>query len=882
MATRRTRRRALAAAAFVGAVAVAAGGREAGAQSLRPHVLFIVDTSGSMQENASGSWVGENTNICPGPTTSKMYGLKAAMRAALAEAGTDEANFGLFSFPLRTITPNAYPSGWCRTSGSQAGRVGHYEPTPAQSGRNLGCDITSHTGQTTYGSWFGTGGGEVIRVGVTTAAATATPMASNYDPVDGNIPAIYRWIDNVELPMNTGPVTDPELHGMNYTPLGRSLFYSRMYFDNLVKPQDPKASCRKNVVILVTDGAETCDTTAPNNTFDLTTCTGGGNFNAFHPVVQACQLFRTSGIKTYVVTDTGLSSGDLAANDRIAAAGGTTAAVRVSLANAGQAKTALTGIIAETVPPAETCNGLDDNCNGQVDEGVSNMCPLDLTTLRHCAVETANCLDDNCNGRIDEGFPPNACGQGAGCPVPPERCDGVDNDCDGDIDEGFDVGAACDNGLTGTCRRRGLKECTPDGMGTTCVIPMTPTGTEICNGLDDDCNGMVDDGLGPGQGIGVPCGVQTQMCQAGVTRCVGGKIICDSVSSPQPEVCNGRDDDCNGVVDDGTFPTVGNSCLCPGLDAAQAGVGTCRAGKIICAGAEGLKCSGCVLPTPEICDGKDNNCDGQGDEDAKCPSGFACQEGKCELLCQAGEFQCPPGYDCKGQFCVPNRCRNVSCDPGMKCDDFTGNCVDVCHGVTCLPGQRCEGGRCVDCHTKGCPSGQICINRECIKDVCAGISCPAGQYCAKGSCVSLTCGGCPSGHKCIAGQCRIDKCGGVLCNPGTYCEPATGQCKQDRCATRTCEPMCSRETGECLPAACAAVSCPTNGCWTCELTPAGEPYCAAVASCIAEATIAGAAGGGCSCSMGPEQTSVGAILASLLTMAFASATGARRRRGIRG
>ena len=81
-------------AAAIGLLALTAWAGDAKAQSLRPHVLFIVDTSGSMQENASGSWVGENTNICPGPTTSKMYNLKAAMRAALAEAGTDEANFG--------------------------------------------------------------------------------------------------------------------------------------------------------------------------------------------------------------------------------------------------------------------------------------------------------------------------------------------------------------------------------------------------------------------------------------------------------------------------------------------------------------------------------------------------------------------------------------------------------------------------------------------------------------------------------------------------------------------------------------------------------------------------------------------------------------------
>ncbi len=152
----------------------------------------------------------------------------------------------------------------------------------------------------------------MVRVGVTSAAPGSVPTAGQYDPPDANIAAIYRWIDNVELPTTSAAVTDPELHGNGYTPLGRSLFYARMYYENLVKPTDPKGSCRQNVVILVTDGAETCDeTTAPNNTFVTTStmtpptdlCTGGGNYNPFHPVAQAC-LLQKAGIKVYVITDT--------------------------------------------------------------------------------------------------------------------------------------------------------------------------------------------------------------------------------------------------------------------------------------------------------------------------------------------------------------------------------------------------------------------------------------------------------------------------------------------------------------------------------------------------------------------------------------------------
>ena len=122
------------------------------------------------------------------------------------------------------------------------------------------------------------------------------PPAANYDPVDGNIPEIYRWIDNVELPTTGATVTDPELHASGSTPLGRSLFYGRLYYDNDVKPADPRTACRQNVIILVTDGGETCDeVTAPDASFSLTSCSGGAAYNPFHPVAQPPELSPRAG-----------------------------------------------------------------------------------------------------------------------------------------------------------------------------------------------------------------------------------------------------------------------------------------------------------------------------------------------------------------------------------------------------------------------------------------------------------------------------------------------------------------------------------------------------------------------------------------------------------
>jgi cytochrome c oxidase cbb3-type subunit 2 len=226
----------------VGAVAASlAIAPAARAQSLRPHIMFVFDTSGSMLDNASGNSVGEGTNICgTGTTTSRLYGLKSGIRAALAQAGTDEANFGLMSFPTVVVT-NPNTSSWC--GGGNPEVYGHYRAANSRTAvatpnRTMttyhgatdypaGCLITSNSTEATYGTWFSTGASEVLRVGVTSAAPGSVPTAAQYDPPDANIAAIYRWIDNVELPTTSAAVTDPELHGNGYTPLGRSLFQQR-------------------------------------------------------------------------------------------------------------------------------------------------------------------------------------------------------------------------------------------------------------------------------------------------------------------------------------------------------------------------------------------------------------------------------------------------------------------------------------------------------------------------------------------------------------------------------------------------------------------------------------------------------------------------------
>ena len=223
----------------------------------------------------------------------------------------------------------------------------------------------------------------------------------------------------------------------------------------------------------------------------------------------------------------------------------------------------------ETNPEAyDVCDGDDNDCDGEIDEnsdmdgdgytscgddGVAGTsdddCMDSNPEIYPEAVEECDNTDNDCDGDIDEDFDQDGDGHiechtdcddhdantyvGA-----PELCDGVDNDCDGMIDEGFDTdGDGFVAGPNGECDAYLAPEDQDCDDGDAAVYPGAP---EQCNGIDDDCDGTVDEDE-DADGDGYFTCQEPEDCDDTDANVFPGAT----------EACNGYDDNCDGVVDEG-------------------------------------------------------------------------------------------------------------------------------------------------------------------------------------------------------------------------------------------------------------------------------------------------------------------------------------------
>jgi hypothetical protein len=226
----------------------------------------------------------------------------------------------------------------------------------------------------------------------------------------------------------------------------------------------------------------------------------------------------------------------------------------------------------------------------------------------------------------------------------------------------------------------------------------------------------------------------------------------------------------DGDFNDDVYFVTGISCQGGGQPCDTGKPGICEAGVTQCA-AGGTTCQELSPPGPEVCNGLDDNCDGQVDEGNPCPEEYVCQQGTCVKSCAGNEFPCPTGLVCdKAGYCVDPTCENVTCPTGQTCT--AGTCKAPCDGVTCPYPDVCRVGKCVDpCASVTCGMDQACYNGVCIEScnclACGqGLSCETTSgLCVTASCASVTCG---AGTHCVNGTCA-DDCNGAKCPSGQTC-----------------------------------------------------------------------------------------------------------------
>lgn len=253
-----------------------------------------------------------------------------------------------------------------------------------------------------------------------------------------------------------------------------------------------------------------------------------------------------------------------------------------------------------------------------------------------------------------------------------ELCDGKDNDCNGIIDDHTAIeGTECNTGLFGLCSV-GRYECI-DGAASCQIVTQPGQLREQCSGLDEDCDGLVDEGRAEDQNdnyialVGQSCSDQGDGCENGINTCVPGRgVVCETSSTVVDDSCDGRDNDCNGTVDDAV---VGLNRPC------VVGKGACLNQGITICDADPYDPPICDVEAnndnagPELCDYIDNDCNGTVDDPFVNSSGVYNKTEHCGAC----------GNDCNASWA--NNAYAATVQPVCNVQGSLASC-----GYTCKPG----------------------------------------------------------------------------------------------------------------------------------------------------------------------------------------------------
>jgi hypothetical protein len=356
------------------------------------------------------------------------------------------------------------------------------------------------------------------------------------------------------------------------------------------------------------------------------------------------------------------------------------------------------------VPTAEICDGLNNDCDADIDEGLGLGTPCDGADSDQCNEGTIVC----------DGGGGTECSDATGGTV--ESCNSMDDDCDGSIDEGFGAGVACDGADTDLCTE-GLTVCNMAGTGVVCN-DTTGNNAEICNGADDDCDGTTDEGFT----LGASCdGSDGDLCEEGVTVCnmAGTATVCGDTTGTNAELCNYLDDDCDGTTDEGF--TLGGMCDGADGDLCEEGMVVCNVAGTgtVCSDATGTisetcngsddDCDGTADDPPtncltgQRCSGGSCVCDSM--SCAGCCSGTSCSAGNTTSSCGIDGDACVNCTTLLADNCGMGMCR---CGTSPACDPTKANACSMTAGCQCYGGPACTGTQiCCAAHME-CRSPSSC------------------------------------------------------------------------------------------------------------------------------------------------------------------------------